>query len=60
MTLQELRDEIDRMITAHPEAGRLKVYGTYAPALDEWPELEKVVLHDPEGAGFQYATVEPE
>lgn len=60
MTLLELRDEIARMITAHPEAAQLQVYAnsTDAHAADGL-ELERVILHDPDGDGFEYATVEP-
>ena len=61
MTLKRLRDEINKAIAEFPEVAELKVYSPHEnPEDPDAFPLTHVILHDPDGDGFDYVTIEPD
>lgn len=54
MTVRELYQELGRQMQEYPEIEDCPVRTS-----DDSEDLGKVVIHDPDGEGFEYVTIEP-
>lgn len=56
MTLRELRSEIDLMVSRFPEIEDLPVFGESEQPPNGF-EVDRLILHDPDGDGFTYVSL---